>query len=43
MFTSNEYMWYNDRWYNEMDEEKRVVQTAAHIVRQDIHGMDYNR
>ena len=31
-----------DRWYNELDEEKQLVRTAAHIIRQDIHRMVYD-
>ena len=39
--------WYSnkifyDRWYNEFDEEKQVAETAAHIIRQDIHMMIYD-
>ena len=30
------------RWYNELDEEKQVVETAAYIIRQDIHMMVYD-
>ena len=44
MFTSNEHsreILY-DRCYYEVD-EKRVVDTAVHIKRQNIHGMVYNR
>ena len=45
MFTSNEYSGgiLKDRWYNEEDEEKLAVETAPHIIRQDIHGMVYDR
>ena len=31
-----------DRWYNELDEEKQVVETPAHIIRQDINRMVYD-
>ena len=47
MFTSNEYSSgilyeHDDRCYNEVDEEERVAETAAHIIRQNIHGMVYD-
>ena len=32
---------YNRR-YNELDEEKQLVGTAAHIIRQNIHRMLYD-
>ena len=32
-----------DRLYREVDEEKRAVETAFHIIRQDIHGMLYGK
>ena len=32
----------NERWYYEVD-EKRVVETAVHTNRYNIHGMVYNR
>ena len=41
MLTSHEYncgILYH-RWYNELDEEKQTVETAAYIIRQDIHRM----
>ena len=44
MFTSNEHsrgILY-ERCYFEVD-EKRVVETAGHIQRQNIHGIVYNR
>ena len=44
MFTSHGYncgILY-DRWYNELDQEKQVVETAAHITRRDIHKMVYD-
>ena len=31
-----------DRWYNEMDEEKQVLERASHIIKQQIHGMVYD-
>ena len=31
-----------DRWYNELDEEKQLVGTTAHIIRQNIHLMIYD-
>ena len=45
MFISNEYnseILY-DRWYKDVDEDMRVVETTAHIMKQDINGMVYNR
>ena len=44
MFTSREYncgILY-DKWYYELDEEKQLVGTAAHIIRQNIHRMVYD-
>ena len=45
MFTSNECSSriFYERWYHEVDEVKRVVETAAQIIRQDIHGMVYDK
>ena len=31
-----------DRWYNELDEEKQLVETVARIIRQNIHRMVYD-
>ena len=31
-----------DRWYNELDEEKQLVGTAAHIIKQNIHRVSYD-
>ena len=44
MLTSPEYSngIFYDRWYNEVDEQKRVVEKAAHIIRQDIHELVYD-
>ena len=44
MFTFREYncgILY-DRWYNELDEEKQLVGTTAHIIRQNIDRMVYD-
>ena len=31
-----------DPWYNEMDEEKQVLERASHITKQQIYRMIYD-